>query len=55
MQHNVCDGYRDANRAEGPDGAVCSGNHLDFLLEVTGRWFILTAEISHCADKYSKT
>lgn len=54
-QYNVRDGYGDANWAEGADGAVHSGNHLGFLLEVKGRWFILTVEISHCADKYSKT
>lgn len=51
----MCDGYGDADRAEGPDGAVCSGNRLSFLFEVKGRWFISTIKISHCTDKYSKT
>jgi len=34
QEYNICDGYRDANWAEGPHGAVCSENYLVFLLEM---------------------
>lgn len=33
-EYNICDGCRDANWAEGPDGAVCSENDFVFLLEM---------------------
>lgn len=34
QEYNICDGYRDANWAEGPDGALCSENYLVFLLQM---------------------